>query len=445
MAARGAASSRSCAALLLLMSCVVLLPRAAAPSPAPSPAQASQVAGGKTVWLLWLDSWATAPWLVKQVAASWEAHNANSSWAVVRLSRDNLAHYAPAAAAYLDAMGRTDERTGHGWRKPVRSWLGAAQSDVVRVNVLALHGGVWADATLLCAAPLDAWVYAALAPSRAFFAYRTASAVGGDGPGAELPHGRPCSWFLVATRQSAVMRAWRTAVNEYWAGRINGTQRSHGYFWLDVLLATEVLPRDPAAAAEWAAVPTLDCSAPGGPHLLALGQQSAGAMAAEAREALTGAAPPFVVKLSRHELPDTDAAYARDAQKLEPVSAGKWVDAARSAAAKTVALARPRRAAAAPRLPLRETAAYAAVMLLMPPPRGNATDAWAKAARLAAAAFGNATGHNGTIQTSCGLPVDAAGAATAEQLPLLIADGCSFCAALPADARCVPVAPPPER
>ncbi len=162
---------------------------------------------------------------------------------MVRLSRDNLAQYAPAAAAYLDAMGRTEERTGRGWRKPVRSWLGAAQSDVVRVHLLAAHGGVWADATLLCAAPLDAWLYSALAPARSLWAYRTHTAVGGDGPGADLPHGRPCSWFLVATRQSAVMRAWRDAVDDYWQGRINGTRTSAGYFWLDALRGRDVPAR----------------------------------------------------------------------------------------------------------------------------------------------------------------------------------------------------------
>ena len=451
MATRGAARRRSRAALLLLLSCLVLVSRAAAPLPLPPPARAADVAGGKTIWLLWLDSWASAPWLAKQVAASWEAHNNGTGWRVVRLTRANLAHYAPDAAAYLDAMARTEERTGRGWRKPQRSWLGAAQSDVVRVNVLARHGGVWADATLLCAAPLDAWVYAALAPSHAFFAYRTNSAVGGDGPGADLPHGRPCSWFLVATRQSALMRAWRAAVNEYWAGRINGTRRSYGYFWLDVLLATAVLPRDPAAAAEWAAVPTLECSAAGGPHLLAMGYQSAGAMAAETRSALTGATPPFVVKLSRHELPNDDDADAAGDEEPALKSAGRWVDAARSAAAKAVALARPRRAAAAPRLPLRETAAYAAVALLMPPPRGDARDAWAKAAGLAAAAFGNATAHNSTIHVSCGLPGNATTAAadstntTPAHDALLVADSCGFCAALPANARCVPVAPLPAR
>jgi hypothetical protein len=88
-------------------------------------------------------------------------------------------------------------------------------------------------------------------------------------------------------------------------------------------------------------------------------------------------------------------------------------------------------------------------MLLTPPPLGAARDAWAKAA-LAAAAFGNATAHadNSTMRLGCAMP-------TAEQLErirgsanataqagLLVADDCGFCAALPADARCVPVAPP---
>ena len=68
----------------------------------------------------------------------------------VRLARPHDKH-----AQYVDRnrlLGQTpNDRSGR-----------AAQSDVVRLNVLANHGGVWADATVACMQPLDLWLDAAL-------------------------------------------------------------------------------------------------------------------------------------------------------------------------------------------------------------------------------------------------------------------------------------------
>lgn len=45
----------------------------------------------RTVWLLWFQGWGSAPWLVQEVAKSWERHN--PGWEVVRLDKQNLGKY----------------------------------------------------------------------------------------------------------------------------------------------------------------------------------------------------------------------------------------------------------------------------------------------------------------------------------------------------------------
>lgn len=40
----------------------------------------------------------------------------------------------------------------------------AARSDILRLTLMAMHGGVWADATYFNFIPLDQWVYEAVGP-----------------------------------------------------------------------------------------------------------------------------------------------------------------------------------------------------------------------------------------------------------------------------------------
>ena len=100
----------------------------------------------KTIWLLWLQGWDKAPWLPHQIKRSWEVKNPD--WNVRLITRDNLKDYVTDIDyVYQDSISPQ------------------AKSDIIRLSLLKNHGGVWADATLLCMQPLDNWVNDAIAPS----------------------------------------------------------------------------------------------------------------------------------------------------------------------------------------------------------------------------------------------------------------------------------------
>ncbi|GFH25750.1 capsular polysaccharide synthesis, partial [Haematococcus lacustris] len=128
----------------------------------------------KTVWLLWLTGWHTAPWLCHQVALSWRAYN--PTWRVVLLDNTTLPTYVPDLVLPPEASTQ-------------------AKSDLVRLALMARHGGVWADAALVCLEPLDDWLPNALEPS-GLFMYRA----GGSCRGLE-------SWFMVFEPNHYVAKA----------------------------------------------------------------------------------------------------------------------------------------------------------------------------------------------------------------------------------------------
>ena len=95
-------------------------------------------------------------------------------------------------------------------------------------RVLANHGGVWADATVVCMQPLDLWLDAALKPT-GFWMYR-GNYIGGKRS--------PCSWFMAAERGSSIACGWRSLGQDYWAARPCGLPSGHAgglrdFFWLD--------------------------------------------------------------------------------------------------------------------------------------------------------------------------------------------------------------------
>ena len=47
----------------------------------------------KTIWLLWLQGWDNAPWLVKEVAKSWQLNNPD--WKIRLLTNQNIKFYNP--------------------------------------------------------------------------------------------------------------------------------------------------------------------------------------------------------------------------------------------------------------------------------------------------------------------------------------------------------------
>ena len=91
-----------------------------------------------------------------------------------------------------------------------------ALSDLVRLELLHRYGGVWGDATTVCAKPLDGWLnqYA----RHGFFAF--------DRPG---PDRMISTWFLAAHKGSYIVERWRDAAARYWRDRIERDEIVAGY------------------------------------------------------------------------------------------------------------------------------------------------------------------------------------------------------------------------
>ncbi len=218
----------------------------------------------RVVWLLWLQGWASAPWLAQQVVASWRFYN--PGWEVRLVDSANIS-----LAVDISYLG-------------AQHIAAPAKSDVARVSLLAQHGGVWADASMLCLAPLDGWIDEAAAPGGMFMYHSGVSEA-------------PCSWFIAARADSYVMRAWRNATDAFWA-RTNTTQ--YAYFWMDQLFMG-LLKSDAVFASEWAKVPFSDCTKPNGAPATLHGRHGLPIDAPLLQVFIT--APPNTVKLSIHGSP----------------------------------------------------------------------------------------------------------------------------------------------
>jgi hypothetical protein len=214
---------------------------------------------GKTVWLLWLQGWDSAPKLIQQVRESWEKYN--PEWNIELVDSKNLKTYID--VSYLDDVP-TD----------------AAKSDVIRLHLLAKHGGVWADSTMICMASLDNWIYDAVRPV-----------------GFWMWHGRdectgPASWFIISQVQSSIIQKWKKACDDYWSKN----SRAEPYHWMDVLFK-DLLDNDSEFKSEWDKVPYLCCEDPGEAHMF---KGSVNGSEITLQNKLKDN-PPYALKLSRHD------------------------------------------------------------------------------------------------------------------------------------------------
>lgn len=217
----------------------------------------------KVVWTLWLQGWDRAPALVQACLASWR--RCNPGWRVEALDAATLGAHLPA-----DAVAALREKEA-----PPE-----ALSDRIRIALLDAHGGVWADATAMCARPLDAWLQAH-AP-QGFFAF--------DRPG---PDRMIASWFLAAAPGNAITPRWRAAVDSYWRDR---TERGD-YFWFHTLFA-DCYAADAAFRSAWDATPKLPAN-----HAFHFSPESPALTAPATPEHLTALAdPPAPVFKLTHKL-----------------------------------------------------------------------------------------------------------------------------------------------
>jgi hypothetical protein len=211
----------------------------------------------KVVWFLWFQGLEAAPEIIQLCHRSWVER---CGWDVVVLNESNLAEY-----AMLDHKGVVARQSPN------------HRADLLRLDLLANHGGVWVDATCFCLRPLDYWLPGVMGSG--FFAF------GSPGPDRPL-----CSWFIASAKSHLLATRMLEKMYPYWSchpfrqsprlearmGRIlNRTPTSRALWfskpmrdWARIApyfafhYGFEHLVRtDPESAAAWRAVPEVD-----GPH-----------------------------------------------------------------------------------------------------------------------------------------------------------------------------------
>src|SRR5262249_40060710 len=95
----------------------------------------------KVIWTCWLQGRENAPPTVEKCLASWERKN--PGWTFRCLDATSIERYV-ALKHHIDLDRQTI--------------TAASLSDILRMLLLREFGGVWVDATLLCAMPLDEWL-----------------------------------------------------------------------------------------------------------------------------------------------------------------------------------------------------------------------------------------------------------------------------------------------
>jgi len=153
--------------------------------------------------MVWFQGWENAPEVALASLASWRRFNAG--WLLHALTLSDLRRFLPDAD--LQRILSTE--------KPPE-----AASDLVRLELMHRYGGVWADATTLCAKPLDDWLPAKM--DSGFFAF--------ERPG---PDRMLSTWFLAAESGAYIVEKWRAAAIDYWADR----DARDDYFWVHKLFA----------------------------------------------------------------------------------------------------------------------------------------------------------------------------------------------------------------
>jgi len=150
--------------------------------------------------MYWAQGEENLPFLVQACVSSWRVKN--PGWELKLLDRDSL----PALIDLEDFDARSD--------------IGLqALSDIIRVKLLMRYGGVWADASLFCAKPLDDWLPPVI--DDGFFAFAS-----------HRKDRLMTTWFLAGNRDSQLLSAWGNEIFSYWRSH---TFRSSSYWTKQVL------------------------------------------------------------------------------------------------------------------------------------------------------------------------------------------------------------------
>ena len=151
-----------------------------------SPPLARQIP--KIVWMYWDSGVDAAPEIVRVCVESWK--RLNPDWEVRVLSDTTRRNWVDPE----NLVPRYGEL-------PIQK-----RANLLRKLLLATYGGVWADATVLCAKPLSTWL--PMAPAEGFLLFDN-----------KAPDRYICNWFIGATPNSPFMLEWFKRNAEYFRGK----------------------------------------------------------------------------------------------------------------------------------------------------------------------------------------------------------------------------------
>lgn len=220
----------------------------------------------KTIWFLWFQGLDKAPYVVRKCHESWVARN--PGWRIVLLDESSL-----------PGFGTVNYSAG-----ALGSVSPAHRAGLLRLDLLAHHGGVWADATSLCVRPLDDWLPECTRSG--FFAFSRPA-----------PDRVLSTWFLAAEHGNILSARLFGRMHSYWNSRIfhneerklvvvaltrllQGSARTRGWWfsrpvtkWLGIhpyfaiSYAFEKLIRDDPSCAEiWNRTPKVSAHPPHRPY-----------------------------------------------------------------------------------------------------------------------------------------------------------------------------------
>lgn len=139
----------------------------------------------KKIWFLWLQGKEEMPLLIKYCYESWCTNNPD--YEVIFLDKKNLNEFVAIDTSIVNYPSISHQ----------------ALSDVIRINLLNSHGGIWVDANCYCLKALDSWISSV--STTGFFAY--------EKPG---PDRMISSWFLIGEKNNIIINELTKRVNNYW-------------------------------------------------------------------------------------------------------------------------------------------------------------------------------------------------------------------------------------
>jgi hypothetical protein len=177
-----------------------------------------------TFWVCWLQGTDSAPALVQNCIKSIETH-CRQGWQVIVLTADNYADYVNMPSVMTDKWKRGIITNTH-------------FSDLLRIYVLARHGGCWIDGTCLLTATVPADIVA-----QPFFLFHTHG---------EFSYTFIQSCFIRSKASHYIIRKWCAAMTAYWESE----NRLINYFTLHLMFVA-LLRRDEQFARLFASVPVM--------------------------------------------------------------------------------------------------------------------------------------------------------------------------------------------